>query len=175
MPSLSSTIMEQLKANNTIVFQEAKILEFGTTNQRSRWAADVLPEDELLALARGELFKGLEHVPRWHGRDVRKELRDRIDVKHRKARKDGCHVMPEFDVTVLGDLSAEEWEVHESIKGYAALLQATEMLKAENREITLQWFTHWATCPACEQEVWCSGVKVTIPWAGRSLVREYRL
>lgn len=176
---MSSLLIHQLQVANAVTFQETGAISLGTDNQRERWAAGVLPEDELLTLARGELFKGLAEVPRWHSSEIRRELRAKLDKKKCLCPglriPDPVHLSPVYDVTVVGDLDAPEWERLKFIESAVKALASHDWIRAENRDPSITTFTHWATCPACENDVWLSGAKVTIPWAGRSLVREFRL
>lgn len=159
--------------DNLTTWLELEALKLGTDNQRERWRAQLLPDDEILQLARAELFKGFANIPRWHSGEVRDEL---AKVLRGKRHDHGCaNDRPEFEVADVGELGAGAWD---NLKRIAAITDAVNMhpwMFRQKATATLVSFTHWATCLGCGMEVCASGTKVSIPWAGRTLVREFRL
>jgi hypothetical protein len=150
---------------------EAAAVRLGTQNQQERFAANLLPEEELLGLARAVLFEPFSlGITPW-GTKTRVQVND---VKHHKdcAVGDGSDVV--FDTTQAGELNHDEWERYREfmrIRDRAALHPWLDSPQA----VTLEPIAHFATCRHCEGEACRMSVKVTIEWAGRKLVREYVL
>ena len=144
--------------------------KLGTENQRERYAAGMLPEDELLALARGELFKPFDGFKRW-GKDTKVRA---FDIRHRSP----CVLTREsdinFEVTQAGELTHDEWVVYKQI-GEARDYASRHAWLAGISSVVIEPLAHFATCPACDAESTRMSAKVTIEWAGRKLVREYVL
>src|SRR6185295_12666870 len=65
----AKAVRTELDVKNMIVWLELEALKLGTDNQRERYSAGLLPEDELTALARTELFTGFAGLRRWAKRD----------------------------------------------------------------------------------------------------------
>ena len=164
-------LMDQLKQQNITTWLETEVLKAGTENQRERWAAQLLPEEEILTLARAELFKGFD-LPRWHTNEVRREMRTAI----RHSSGQACATMfPEFEVAEVGELDASAWDALKHLSMLVSTVNQHPWIGLTGEPVTLVTFSHWATCPVCGSEVVRSGSKVSIPWAGRTLVREFRL
>lgn len=163
----------KLRHDNLVAWLETEAIKNGTDNQRERWAAGLLPEDELLQLARAELFAGFEGMARWHTNEVRKEMRAKLH------HADTCRTtatLPEFEVCEIAELGAAEWDTLKKLTlAVSRLNNEHEWLVRQRGNATLEAFTHWATCIGCEMELARSGAKISIPWAGRTLVREFRL
>lgn len=152
---------------------EIEALKEGTENQRERYAAGVLPEDELTHLARAILFKGFGDLAlrRWASRD-----RDALgrQLKHRPL----CDQQPTHDPIMetceVDELSADEWRLLTRIREMAKAAALHPWLAPDGKvEVTTS--AHWATCQHCKAEAVRASAKVTIHWAGRQLVREYAL
>jgi hypothetical protein len=147
--------------------QELEALSLATDNQRERYAAGLLPEDELLAIARAELFKPFDGFKRWRtGSGVKSE-----DVRHDRDCQDRTVI---FETTQAGELSHDEWSMYRTI-GEARNKSALHSWFTESAAVTIEPLTHWATCTSCKGEAARSSVKVSVQWAGRVLVREYSL
>jgi hypothetical protein len=156
---------------------EAAAAKLGTTNQQERFAAGLLPEDELLALARAELFKPFETlaqhgVKRW-GKDtkvrpseIRHDSRGRCDMRHESEIT--------YETCQAGELTHDEWEVYRLVMT-ARDEAAKHPWLASTAAVTIEPLAHFATCTACQAEASRMSVKATIKWAGRELVREYLL
>lgn len=159
--------------NETIRRAEELALANGTDNQRERYAAGLLPEDELLQLARPELFRQFPFL-RWAGsRD-----RDRMTrlFQHGKLMGRPCDRDPnalEFETCELGEITAEEWEMYKKFTTGQALTNKHHWL--DSGAVRIEPSQHWITCKQCGAETYKISVKVTIRWAGRDLVREYLL
>jgi hypothetical protein len=193
-------IVTQMQADNLVRWQETEAIKIGTKNQRERYAAGVLPEDELLILVRQELFRGLDAagLPRWHTRDNRKLLER--EMRH----KPGCantgnptwtvHYQPSavWEVGELAELDHVGWERWKRIGDEVTYLNTRHEWIAPTircscpraNGVTLHSHAlpamrsgcaHWLTCPECDHEEVRSVAKVSIAWAGRNLTREYTL
>lgn len=153
--------------------QELEAIALGTDNQRERYAAGLLPEDELLAIARHELFKPFDGFKRWRtdsNRGTATSLRP-DDVKHSR---DCQQRSVGFETTQAGELGHDEWVSYRQIsaaRDQAALHSWHQTLTA----VRIEPMTHWATCATCKGEAAKSTARISIEWAGRVLVREYAL
>lgn len=169
----TSPLTHQIASDNLITWLETEALRQGTENQRERWREQLLPEDEILQLARAELFKGFAEFKRWHSKDVRVELaRAMLGKRH----EHGCAFdPPEFEVVDVGELTAEQWDTFKRIGALADAVNMHPWMFRQKASATVTGFAHWATCLGCGLELSAAGAKVSIPWAGRTLVREFRL
>src|SRR5277367_1555304 len=61
----NETIDNYLRETNLKSHLEHEALKLGTDNQRERYAAGHLPQEELLALARESLFGSFKDIQRW--------------------------------------------------------------------------------------------------------------
>jgi hypothetical protein len=151
---------------------EKAAAERGTTNQRERFVAGLLTEDELVMLAHPIVFRLFESFERWSTSKVqtavllgfrhRGECRSRLDITH----------------DPITAMTAEEWRVFGEITRAASLTAAFPEVGIPGSSLPPVDVTptrhRWA-CPACKQAVDRASAKVTIHWAGRELVREYKL
>lgn len=153
---------------------ERKVLELGTDNQRERYRAGVLPDDELLKIARDELFRPFEGIPRWNTREARDAMVGKIKHGRTCARRD-----IRFEIHDIGELTANEWDVLKKIEvGFKVVLRhpwLVEFIANGTAVPTLRSRAHWLTCATCEGEVVRAQANVSIPWIGVLLVREYAL
>lgn len=131
----------------------------GTESQRERHAADVLPEDELLRVARGVLFAPLAEFPRYRKIEFR-------DIEH------GDDCMADADMTTFHDddavsldegLTEGQWKALKAIEKAAP---AGAVVSPRNR---------WLKCKGCDETATSIAARVTIQWAGRDLVHYYDL
>ena len=81
----------------------------GTENQRERWAEGLLPEDELLALARNVLFEPFAEFRRWQ----------KLQLQDVQARRDCTGGTIAFTTRKPDDLTADEWALYKKISGVA--------------------------------------------------------
>lgn len=167
----TNPLTQRLATDNLVTWLETEALKQGTDNQRERWHAMLLPEDEILKLARAELYKGFE-FKRWHSGEIRDEL---AKILRGKRHDQGCVERPEFEVADVGELTAEQWDVFKKISALADAINMHPWMFRQKASATITSFTHWASCLRCGLETSASGVKISIPWAGRVLVREFRL
>lgn len=151
---------------------ELEAIAYGNTNQRERYAAGVLPEDELLGIVRPLLFNPFHELPRWSiGRD-----RDRMVFTLRKQHEpcDNIVFLVDMETTAVAELTAAEWDRLKTINA-AAEIAGKHPWISQAGSVAVRTASHWVTCMSCKAEVVRSSAKVTIQWAGRALVREYAL
>lgn len=168
------------KARIETEWLEHEALVLGTENQRERWRAGVLPEDELLQIARAELFKGFGQFTRWHSNHGRREmLLGKRPAKHsatcttRDYVTSAWHYL--FEVADVAELDGPQWETLKQIQDAAEAVCVHPWMVRQGRRAEVESCTHWATCKECKAEVSRSVAKVSIPWAGHILVREFSL
>jgi len=163
---------------------ERLAVELGSDHQRKRFHAGVLPESEILALARGELYTPFlmardpfrnAPIERWHTRVARDAMgeafRHRDGCRHRARWWRPSH----FEVTEIDELDHREWDNLEQLQAALATANEHPWIVAEGTPAVLETLQHWLTCPVCDNENRRSVAKVTIQWAGYIFVREYAL
>jgi hypothetical protein len=167
--------MNTAPAINLIPWLEAQAVSMGDDNQRERHASGVLPEDELLHLARAELFRPFADLRRWSSSGRSGVNLTASAVKHTKrcTAKDGTGV--KFETCQAGELTHDEWRSLKTIQELAVAVDAHPWMRRAGAKVTIESQTHWATCARCEAEACRSSAKVSIQWAGRILTREYAL
>lgn len=168
MPTTSNIALDTA---NLHTWLELEALKLGTDNQRERYAAQLLPEDELTALARTELFKVFGDTHRWKA--ITKTEVKHSNTGHGCGGADGRHVT--FETCDVGELAHDEWENLKLITQMVNLAQRHTWLVRSGGKVTIACQSHWASCATCESEVCRSSAKVSIEWAGRILTREYAL
>lgn len=150
---------------------EAQALAYGTQDQRDRWADGVLPKAELDAVARGVLFAPLDKCERWRKIDAG-------EVRHYTHLNLGCDkASVEFwtkdDPDV--EMDSKQYRRYSLIKRALVIVNAHEWLKTEPGDAEMTTIEHTAHCMTCKQQLTRLSVSVRVPWAGRTLVREYAL
>lgn len=153
----------------------------GDANQRSRYEAGLLPEEELVTLARAELFAPFERCARWHNRMLRSQA-----VRHRVQY---CHGQIDFETCDVDELTSEQWDNLEILRSAMEIARdhhwivrsvndASARLHVDVRRISgivITTTAHWATCRACLAEESRHTARVQILWAARTLSLEYLL
>ncbi len=148
----------------------------GTENQRERWVEGLLPEDELLALARNVLFEPFAEFRRWQKLQLQ-------DVKHERNCTGGTIA---FTTRKPDDLTADEWALYKKISGVAIdhVTRMHELRKAAGglpyqltgiTKVGGSLVEHVGTCSHCKAECFGRAASIRIEWAGRPLSREYSL
>jgi hypothetical protein len=151
------------------------LASLGSANQRERYLANVLPESELLALVRTELFKPFDGFTRLH----KLTASDLIPLGC------ACHGKPgwkvEYETAEAAELGHEQWETLAAIRRAAEPLVDHHWIVRSSWEVEsgprvlVETLAHWATCNLCQTELDRPSAKVSIRWAGRVLTREYQL
>lgn len=154
----------------SVAWLEAQALAFGTDDQRDRWNAKMLPEEELLAIARTVLFKPLEHVPRWKRIETG-------ELRHLTHLRLGCNARSvEFSTTPSpSEMDAQQWAVLNRIKRATETMNRHDWLRMAQATCELETTEHVARCNLCKATVSRLSASVRVPWAGRTLAREYAL
>lgn len=167
-----TALTDQIRTDNLTTWLEIEALKLGSDNQRERWAAHLLPDDEIAQLARAELYKGFERCERWHTSEVRPAMRNKLTGRHTPQ----CPGVPlEFEIADVAELAADEWDTLKKLHDLVVAVNMHPWMFRQKAEAQIASFTHWVTCKNCQAEVCRSGAKVSIPWAGRILVREFKL
>jgi hypothetical protein len=157
---------------------EAVALATGTDNQRERWAANALPDDELLALVRAELFRPFDGVRRWtmilpgqtrHAPECPNWPNGAI----RKAVE--ADYWFEGGTAPAPALSHDEWESIKQLRERAERASDHAWVRASGGAFTVAPRWHQATCRRCGEITKRNSAAITVTWAGRVLVREYSL
>jgi hypothetical protein len=149
---------------------EAEAIKLGTDNQRERYAAGLLPEDELLAIAREELFRPFAAFSRF---STAVKVRDR-DVHHTRDCPRTRTI--EYETTQADELSHDEWAGYRAIQAARDVAFLHPWLQAAGAgHVTTEPLMHWGSCPLCKAEAYRSSARVVVEWAARELVREYVL
>lgn len=161
------------QADTLITWLELEAVKLGTDNQRERWRAMLLPDDELKALVREPLFSGFENLRRWQN------LTD-VQADEQISHSGMCrmsNLLPaiEFSTEELAKMTHGMWETFKVAQTAADKLQHHPWFEKGGSEISLSPRTHVATCAACKGQIHHASVLVTIQWAGRVLTREYKL
>lgn len=180
------SVLEQRELANRRAWQEhAALRDRGTVDQRARWNSGILPEDELLCLARAELFRPFGLLTR------RRQLVF-ADIDHPKDFRGvwTCLKVPICGVSTprgLADLI--DWETipnpclteaeHRTLirthAGIAECLRHPWMAGSGNEAAALEVREHIGTCKTCKRTTSERSALVTLQWAGRNLSREYVL
>jgi hypothetical protein len=156
---------------------ERETIKLGTPDQIARFEKRLLPDVELVDLARTELFKPFAQFSKWQPlkygdvHHVTDTCRGWVDITSR-------HLYPVSPISPGREdyLSQEQWDTCQRINRVAETM-ATEhpWLAKPGVRPTIRLQEHVAVCPMCKVEVRKLSALVTIQWAGRNLSREYAL
>ena len=178
--------LEQRELGNLHAWQERQALhDRGTSDQRLRWITCLLPEEELLHIARAELFRPF-------GLLTKRRQMVFADIDHPKNASGiwTCLKVPICGIATSRSLSElVEWATVPNpslIEGeYRTLLRihagTSELLRhpwmagAGNDVVSVEVREHTATCKMCGRGTFERSALVTVQWAGRNLSREYVL
>jgi hypothetical protein len=153
-----------LARRTAFLYHELELLEKrGTGNQRERHAAGLLPEDELLALARSVLFAPFAWFDRW-------EKIKPSDVHHA-----ACGGLAEFSTRKAPSLLAREWSMFQTILDTSYHANDGILNDLGSQPCQVEIVEHVGYCSTCGFEVVGRAASVRIQWAGRPLSREYSL
>ena len=154
------------RTNDRVTHQVLHMVrDLASDNQRERFAAGLLPEDELLSLARYELFLPFASFRRWDKIDAR-------EVKHER----GCSGSAEirFVTQKPANLTHDEWAM---LKAITTAVGAANngILAAHGCTASVELVEHVGRCNGCAAEIFGRAASIRIEWAGRPLSREYTL
>lgn len=161
------TVKAVMQSQNEKRFLEIAALELGDLSQNERYYAGVLPEAELLGLARTSLFKPLDHFRRWRKLEIH-------HVRHNYSH-DLTSDMVTFGTLPVATFSAQQWKIIKAFDSVIATASQHEWVLKFGGMFTMETREHTATCHICKASWKRCSVLVSVPWAGRRLSREYDL
>ncbi len=168
------TVTEQLSQANVRTWQETEALHLGTVNQRQRWATGCLPEQELLMLARNELFRPFALCPR-KTRKGPSVLAHRTTAWARDCLMDG-HIPVQWETVDDPVLSDAHWQtLRRIVTACEAVRRHPWMQHSPPTSVRVAVRNHHGTCMACHGVHSENASLIEIDWAGRLLTREYVL
>lgn len=156
----------------------------GSEDQIARYARGALPVDELLTMARAELF-----AP-FGGMDLKRfaKSREMVSLHRRIAHSKDCpeigrddSEIHEIDLPALVQTPAEQKHLdmlvaHATTAARHEFLQTKFLLDPSAGDaLLIETRTYRATCAACRAHASCTAAKVSIRWAEHTLVREWLL
>ena len=147
----------ELEADLRRVSVDAWVNEHGSHSQQERWKAGLLPQTELLSLARDEVFKPFEGLSRY-----RRLLRS--DVRHHEA----CEAHEAtFGVDGLEAASPEQFEVIKVLRQIIKNIPGAQLALRK----------HYVFCPEdqCPGSTYRASALVSATWHGHEISREYAL
>ncbi len=176
------SILEATKLDNLALWQELEALSLGSADQKARWRADVLPREELAAIARGELFAAFNGFVKYNHLPVSAIAHPRdasgtwtcVQPSNEHGR---AIPIPITWVTLPTPvLTSAEWATLGRLNAAVELTNRHSWLVASpTPSATIATRIHRGTCRVCEREAAETAALVTVAWAGRVLSREYRL
>ena len=162
--SVASKVPDRVLPRDLRPEEVAFVKAYGTDNQYERLIAGLLPEAELLALARYELFLSFAPFRRWEKLEVG-------DVRHDRSCNGG---VVEFSTSTPGSLTHDEWSLFKQITGAVDAANGGA-LNGHRTNATQSLVEHVGRCSVCHAEAFGRAVNIRIEWAGRPLSREYSL
>jgi len=158
----------KIAADNLRTWLEGEVLrDHASENQRERYAAGVLPLDELANLARAVLFAPFAEAKRWSKLAA-------WNVRHAPA-----HVVTQDLVTYEARIGAllrgPEWDALKRINAMLDRANEHPWLVRSGQRFALELRTHTATCSVCKKTCGQPSALVSVVWADRPLSREYAL
>ncbi len=150
-----------------------ELVALATDNQRERLAAGMLPTEELVDLARTELFRPFERlagqgVTRWNTGDELTALRRAVH-----SAQDCTSVELIESRLTLVTTNATEWDRLRAVE--VAVAEATHHAWLHPKDMDLICWRHAVKCRRCGRTRDAASAKVSITWGGRTLTREYKL
>lgn len=147
---------------------ERQLLELrGTDEQRERYFAGFLPEDELLMLARDLLYAPFAGLRRW-AKIHQGAVRHRVGCEVKFTSDAGVS----FATRAAQNMSADEWAMFKTILDIANTVTHRRL---DSASISVEVIEHIGECRGCHATVSGKSASVRITWAGRELSREYSL
>jgi len=161
--------------DNLTTWLELEAVKLGSQNQRERWTNHLLPEDELAALARTELFGEFENLKRWRNISEAEAdehiLHDQVCVQ-----SDDAPDIAFETTTHVKALTHGQWESYKLVQEAIDRTLATHPWCHQGGcKLVLATKAHTATCRRCKRCITHFTALVNATWAGRILSREYLL
>lgn len=153
---------------------ERTALQLGTDNQRERWQAGVLPEEELLSLVRNELYRPFDGVPRWVKIAGAQTIHSRYCREGRLQTKDW-----ETDMTYSAGpattMPHDDWEAVKQLRERAYHASNHLWIRQSGSAFLVSAREHEAKCKRCGETTLRCSASISVLWAGREIAREYAL
>lgn len=161
-------LMAKLRTINMNAWLESEAAKLGNESQRERYLACELPEEDLLGLARDEVFQPFSRFTKWQPLKW-------SAVEHMPWCKPSKSAHPvELGVTTLTeDINDNRYASMVEVAAMLAQYHPWFMKSGTSPNIEIR--QHTAKCKVCGDEIVALSALVTIPWAGRLLSREYAL
>lgn len=173
---------ELLRRDNLVTWQEMEAVRLGTEDQRERYGAGALPDEELCRIARSVLFTAFDgFLPRKKltasaiGHPRRQDSQVWLCATPGAADHSAFPIPVTWSTMPSPVLTPSEW------------VTLTRMNRAVNDTNRHPWLVdapisatiatriHKGVCQRCQREAAQASALVTIAWAGRTLSREYVL
>lgn len=162
----SLSVDEMLQHDHHRLWQERQAAGVGKPNQLARYERGSLPEQELLALARNELFEPFAVPFRRRQRMTATDIHD----------DEPCTGEVIWSTIPNPRLTDRQWRTWRHIEDTLADAMSHPWMYLSSREDgTAQMLEHRGSCPACMGHRAHQSALVSIVWAGRTLSREYLL
>lgn len=168
----STRVLDKLRIDNIREYLEGEAMRLASATQRQRMTSESTRAEEVIAIARAELFRPfadfIVRPKRWansviHAKNCRGPNVCWSSVK-----------VPSDDA--IGLTSNERATLAKIVEAARATAQHEWLVKTTDGSVVdLKVQTHVGQCGTCEAAHIDHGVLVTIPWAGRTLSREYLL
>lgn len=166
---------EELSRTNLQLWQELEALRTGTSNQRQRWDSGCLPEEELLVLARNELFRPFSLC-------ARRTRKDAAAIPHPMDAHGTPTCASTGTIPVTWETRPDPVLTDPQWTSVQRLLTASEevrihpwMLTSLPTCVRIELREHRGECLTCHEKVSENSALIEVDWAGRVLSREYTL
>lgn len=169
----STRVLDKLRIDNIREYLEGEAMRLASATQRQRMTSESTRAEEVIAIARAELFRPfadfIVRPKRWANSVVHSKHCQGPDVSWDSTK------MPADAATGL--TPSERATLAKIMEGAARVAQHEWLVKTTEGSVVLDLKvqTHVGQCNACKAAHVDQGVLVTIPWAGRTLSREYLL
>jgi hypothetical protein len=169
----STPVLVKLRMDNLRTYLESEALKLAAATGRQRQASEVTREDEVIGIARGELFRPFSNFivrpKRWASSVVHTQGCPGANVEWSVAR------VPVFEARELTQAEATNLAAISDAARTAARHEWLVRSSPGSVALDLKVQTHVGACKACRGAHVDHGVLVTIPWLDRTLSREYLL
>ncbi len=178
--AVAMDIDEQVTQANVRLWQEHEALKHATSNQRQRYAAGLLPDEELAEIARAQLFMPFAMFTR------RVKLKHTA-IPHPRYQSSGRVSCGDGDPPVswstepIGRESAltqDQWQTVLRLESAMREVRAHQWLQPSSdasSAVRVGLREHRGVCHVCKNTIVQASALVEIDWAGRTLSREYVL
>lgn len=160
-------VVEKLRGDNLRAYLEQTAISRGDASQQERYAAGVLPDAELVGLARTELFDPFVIFP--------KRIKMKAEwIQHHRPHDILLETVA-FATAPLATFDPETWKTIKRFDKVVEIATAHPWMTAAGATFTLEAREHTAQCTICKATRRQRSVLISTEWAGRPLSREYAL